>query len=245
MTFKKLLAAVSMVAISAGSASALTLTNLDATITPALEVVLPGETAFAGQEIEISLTTDTGLYPAGNNFRVTAALPEGVVFGDQVEGSDLAAFDDGETAAEVTGVSAIVQGGSGAEGTRTVEFLVSIPQDADVAELRFEFDYELEACVEEDAEFTMTAATEAGTDIEEGEASSDSIIAECASALDGEVLSDADDSDTLITLASDYFDIGSDEGVLGTVQYEIDDTVAVNGGGGCLLYTSPSPRDRG
>lgn len=222
MILRKLLAAASIVAISAGAADALEVTTTSATITPALELQLPGTPAFAGSTTA-TLATETGNFPAGNNISVVVTLPTGVVFDSSVSGGDV------EGDGNAGDVSAVVQGG-GAAGDSSVTFLVSIQNGAQVSELTFGFDYALNSCVPEGSELVITANIDgSNTPIEEGTASADSIIAPCESAIDGVVLSDEGSDDTFVTLASDFqeFDSGS-PATLGSVEYSIDSAVSVS-----------------
>lgn len=240
MILRKLLVATSIVALSAGAANALEVTNGGTPVTPALELQLPGTPAFAGST-SASLLTETGNFPSGNNISVVVTLPDNVVFDSSVDGSSVTAWDnDGGTRTEVvSGVSAVVQSG-GANSDGSVNYLVSIDSGVSVDELEFDFDYALNACVPDGSELVITANIDgSGTPIEGGSASADSVISPCESAIDGVVLSDEVADDTFVTLATDFQEFnGGSPATLGSVEYTIDTTVDVNADGDPLTEDS-------
>mgnify|MGYP003111171383 CR=1 FL=1 len=244
MILRKLLVATSIVAISAGAANALDVSTGATPVTPALELQLPGTPAFTGTTTA-TLMTETGNFPAGNNISIVLTLPTGVVFNAPVSGSNVTVPGGG------TGASAVVQSG-GATGDGSVTFLVSIGDSASIDELDFAFDYRLNSCVPAGSELVITANIDgSNTPIEEGTASDDSVIAPCASALNGEVRSDtsnpavtAQDGDTVVTLASGYTLIGgagtagTTTATVGDVAYTIDPAVSIDGTGAPMTDAS-------
>ena len=228
MKIKSLLAAVSMVAITAGSANALIISNTTpgGTITPALELDTPLATdANLGMfSLEVAPNANAR-FPSGTNLVVTIALPNGVTFATDVEGVDIS----GEAE------SAVVQGGSGEAGSSSVQFLADMADTTVIdAPLIFNFDLALSDCPS--GTVVVTVATENGTPIEQGSvalAAGDALIGECAPALSAMVMSDEATSDTFLTLASDYQNFDGDQGTafidgtLGTIQLKSDPDVSV------------------
>ena len=238
MKIKSLLAAVSMVAITAGAANALEIDNVSpAGIVPALELELPGNPALTGV-FTFDLLTETGQYPNGDNLTVVVNLPDGIVFAQDVTGlaSDPARII---TSADVqTTVNA-----AGKAGDSTVTLTVSLDDqfsnnNLNGTQLPFQLNLELASCpaagdfIEVQARLLGTT-TEDGN-IEEGSATTNNVIAPCESGISGMVMSDEGVSDTKITLGSGYTDIAefpgsgplNADGVLGTIQYKIDPTVS-------------------
>jgi len=225
MKIKSLLAAVSMVAITAGAANALDITNVTPTgIVPALELQLPGDPALTGNFTFDVDTTAGSFYPSANNLRVKLDLPAGVNFSQAVVGSDI-----------IGGNSPFIETG-GTVGSSSVTFVTSIPQNTQISTLSFNLDLGLSSCPVAGSPLTVTVATELGTLVDGGTATTSGLIAPCASAISGMVMSDAGVSDTKITLGSGYTDIAefagsgplNADGVLGTIQYKIDPTVSTS-----------------
>ncbi len=224
MKIKSLLAAVSMVAIAAGSASALSITNVAPSgIVPALELELPGIPPLTGAFAFDVITNAGSTFPGGNNLKVKVELPAGVYFSTAVNGGDITGAAN----------SATVQNGSGTVGSSVVEFLAAIPQPA-TNTLTFNFNLGLNTCPIASSPLKVSITTEDGTAIETGSASSLGLIAPCKSAIDGVILSDVAKSDTKITLASGYTSLAefpgtgplNVAGVVGTAQYSIDPLVS-------------------
>ena len=194
MKIKSLLAAVSMVAITAGTASALSIP-----VTPAMGpapanaisptgVVLANELALPAAgigDINFSVVTDSGDYPSGNNFIVTITPPNGVGIDGPITGSVLVG---------PAGGSAVVQSQTGS----SIELFVSIPQNVPVNALDFQLPVELTNCAVS-GNLTVTVVTENGTPVEDGTATAASPIEPCESAFDTDFDPDADD--TTIALA--------------------------------------------
>ncbi len=232
MKIKSLLAAVSMVAITAGSANALVLTNTTSggTLTPALELETPITPAADFGDFAFNVSPNgTDRFPGGANLVIGVTLPTGVVFTRDITGGDIGGVAS----------SATVQNGSGQAGTSSVEFLAAIFATAGSgAPLTFNFPLSLADCPT--GSLTVTVATEEGTPIEEGTVTADAtnaVFAGCESAVDGVVTSDEATSDTTITLASGYtalaeFDPSgtpiSSPIILGAINYEIDPLVSVS-----------------
>ena len=222
MKIKSLLAAVSMVAITAGAANALDITNVTPTgIVPALELQLPGDPALTGNFTFNVDTTAGSFYPSANNLRVRVDLPAGVNFSQAVVGSDITG-----------GNSPFIEAG-GTVGANFVTFVTSIPQNQQIDSLGFNLDLGLSSCPVAGSPLTVSVATELGTLVDGGSASTSGLIAPCQSGISGMVMSDASVSDTKITLGSGYTDIAefggtNVDGVLGTIQYKIDPTVSTS-----------------
>ena len=208
MKIKSLLAAVSMAAITSGAAHALSIPPMSVTPTGVVlaeELALPAD---LGGNFAFSVVTDSGEYPAGNNFIVAITLPDGVGIDTPVLGSVLTA---------PLGGSAVVQSQSGSE----VELFVSIPQNVPggISALDFSIPVELTSCdifEDEDAndEILVTVETEGGTPVEDGSAEAASPIEGCASAFDTTFGPDADN--TIIAL-DDFIDLRNDPMAAGTV----------------------------
>jgi hypothetical protein len=225
MKIKSLLAAVSMVAIAAGSANALDITNVTPNgIVPALELELPGNPALTGTFTFDVDTTSGSFYPSANNLRVKIDLPAGVTFSQVVQGTDITG-----------GNSPFIETG-GTVGANTVTFVTSIPQNTQISTLGFNLDLGLDSCPVAGSPLTVTIETELGTPVDGGTASTSGLIAPCASAISGMIMSDEAQSDTKITLGTGYTDIAefagsgplNTDGVIGTVQYKIDPTVSTS-----------------
>jgi len=237
MKIKSLLAAVSMVAITAGTASALSIP-----VTPAMGaapanaispegVVLANELALPADgigSVTFSVETDSGNYPAGNNFIVDITLPSGVGVDGPVSGSVLVG---------PTGGSAVVQNQTGS----TIQLFVSIPQNAPVNSLDFALPLSLTSCAVSGG-LTVTVETEGGTSVEDGTASAPSPIAPCESAFDTSF--DPDAADTIIGL-TDYEMLRDMSGgplvltsIVGLYDALVDPTVGVDLAGTALTAAS-------
>ena len=225
MKIKSLLAAVSMVAITAGSANALNITNVTPSgIVPALELELPGTPALTGTFTFDVNTTANSFYPTANNLRVKVDLPAGVTFSSKVEGTDIIGGTEPSIAA------------GGEANSSSVTFLTSIPQGSQTGTLSFNLDLGLDACPTAGSPLTVSIETELGTPVDGGSTSTSGLIAPCASGISGMVMSDEAQSDTKITLGTGYTDIAefagsgplNADGVVGTVQYKIDPTVSTS-----------------
>ncbi len=233
MKIKSLLAAVSMAAIAASSASALdipTISVIPAGIIPALELEIPGTPALVGGPYSFDVTTDIAggaNYPTGNNLIVDVTLPPGVYFAAPVSASNVTAV-----------LASVTHQAGGAAGQNTAQFLVSTDQTTPINTINFGgFTLGLNACPSAGDVLRVDIATEVGTPIEEGFATSANLIAPCQSALDGVVLSDEAISDTTILLAPPgYTTIGellgtgplNPLGTLGSVNYTVDPTVSTS-----------------
>ena len=236
MKIKSLLAAVSMVAITAGSANALVLTNntVGGTVTPALELETPITPAATFGSFVFDVAPNPGAqYPGGANLVVKVQLPSGIVFTNDVTGSDI-----GNAVS-----SATVQNGSGTAGTNEVEFLASIFASVSGGQpISFNLPLSVSDCPAGDVRVIIE--TESGTPIEEGSVTgtgANALFASCDSAIDGVVLSDESTSDTIITLVSGYTALQETDPVtganisapntVGTINYTIDPTVSVSRSG--------------
>jgi len=235
MKIKSLLAAVSMVALTAGSASALSITNVTPTgAVLANELELPAEGIGT---IDFSVETDSGEFPSGNNFIIDITLPTGVELQSPVTGSVLAGTSDGAN----TG-SAVVQSQSGGN----LQLFVSIPQNTTpgITSLDFEIPVELASCAVSGG-VTVRVQTEGGTNVEEGTATTaaaDAPVAPCESAYNTAV--SADDDDTVIALV-DYVELSDTPGgagvltsTIGLLDAVIDPAVGVDLAGAPLTHTS-------
>ena len=217
MKIKSLLAAVSMVALTAGTASALTIpVNIPATgTTPAVMpanalspegAVLANELALPADgigNVTFTIMTESGNYPAGNNFIVNVALPTGVEIDGPISGSVLQNVSlDG---AVVPGGSAVVQSQDGSN----IQLFVSIPQGGgeEVNELNFAIPLSLASC-DVSGGLEITVATEGGTPVEDGVASAPSPIAPCESAFD-------------TTFETDITATGANDSIIGLTDYEL------------------------
>jgi hypothetical protein len=237
MKIKSLLAAVSMVAITAGTASALSIP-----VTPAMGAapanaispegaVLANELALPADgigNVTFSVQTDSGNYPAGNNFIVDITLPNGVGIDGPVTGSVLVG---------PAGGSAVVQNQTGS----TIQLFVSIPQDAPVNALDFSLPLSLTSCAVS-GNLSVVVETESGTPVEDGMASAPSPIAPCESAFDTDF--DPDAADTVIGL-TDYEQLRDTAGgplvltsTIGLYDALIDPTVGIDLAGTALTPAS-------
>lgn len=205
MKIKSLLAAVSMVAITAGSASALSIPTTAAELglvtnpNPTTAISSPQGVALASElevplegigDITFSVVTDSGDYPSGNNFIVDIALPSGLAFDDSV------APVSGSLLVGPAGGSAVVQNLTGS----TVQLFVSIPQSSPIGALDFSIPVSMTSCTIS-GDLVVDVATEGDTNVENGTAMIDSPIESCESAFDTDF--DPDANDTLIAL-TDY-----------------------------------------
>lgn len=219
MTFKTLLSAVAITALSASAANALSINNITpAGIIPALELELPITTA---NTYTFDLDVDSGNYPNGNNVLVNVTLPSGVVFTSAVDSTT------------VTGASAVVQTG-GAIGDGFVNYLISITTPG-LSTPNFSVDLGMNACPAPGDVLRVTANIDgSGTPIESGEAVSSTLIAPCQSALTPS-LAVPDVGNTQISLASGYTDLAEVGGPLfaevnplGEFNYAVDPTVSLS-----------------
>lgn len=199
MKIKSLLAAVSMVALTTGTASALSIPQTPATGPTPANVMVPEGAVLANElalpadgigSVIFSVQTDSGDYPSGNNFLIEIALPTGVAIDGPISGSVLAGTSQGAG----TG-SAVVQ----TQSATGVTLFVSIPQGgAPIDRLDFDLPLSLASCAVS-GNMIVSVQTEGGTPVESGVASAISPIAPCASAFDTDF--DADAADTVIGLA--------------------------------------------
>jgi len=126
------------------------------------ELALPAEGIGS---VTFTVATESGNYPAGNNFIVNVTLPTGVSIDGPVTGSVLSSvsLDDDD---DVTTPSTIVPGGSAVvqsqSGTQ-IQLFVSIPQGGgeEINELNFALPLELTNC-DVSGSLTVTVATEGG-----------------------------------------------------------------------------------
>ena len=252
MKIKSLLAAVSIAALTAGAANALTIpvtppaSSMAPTPANAMfpeGAVLANELALPAEgigSVTFTVATESGNYPAGNNFIVNVTLPTGVSIDGPVTGSVLSSLslddDDNVTTPStiVPGGSAVVQSQSGTQ----LQLFVSIPQGGGEAinELNFSLPLELTNC-DVSGSLTVTVATEGGTNVEDGIATAASPIAPCESAFNTSIVSDVEsdgDEDTVIGL-SDYEQLRDEAGnsltntsPIGLFTAEIDTDVLVS-----------------
>ncbi|WP_371396361.1 hypothetical protein [Fretibacter rubidus] len=227
MTFKSLLAAASLVALSAGTAGALTIPATSVVpngIIPALELQLPGTPALTGN-FTFNVETETGNYPNGNNLLVTINLPSGLVFASNLSGN---------TVVPAANAQGVVNGG-GTTGANTVTLLVSLDDIYNSNVLGLALPLRLDACPAAGDFVEVLVRTESGTNIEEGRATTANIIAPCQSAVNGVVASDETTSDTIISLPSYttltpsqqlFFSPTPVGSVLGTIDFAINPLVS-------------------
>ena len=226
--FKKLLTAVSISALSAGSAHALNISTT-APITPALELSLPGTTPGAfSVPANFTLNTDSGAYPTGTAMLVTITLPAGVTFAADATATNISG------ATNTLNVTLSSGGVAGVDST--VSYLVTDNAGGETG-IRFTGPLGLTACPAPGAGIIMTANVDgSGTPVDGGTALSSAIISPCASALDGTVVADA--TDTAVALAGGYLQLNENGGVstngplpIGDVNYTINPAVAITGTG--------------
>jgi hypothetical protein len=198
MILKKLLAAASIVALSAGSAQALSIANQGATsgVVPVQEMAFPTPSGV----FTFDLHTDTGTYPSANNVTVVVTLPAGVSFAAAVSGANVTAGLDGFLG------SAILQSGGGI-GQNAATFLVSIVPSTTGLEtdIGFTFTLRLDSCATPGTALTITANIDgSGTPIESGTASTTGTIAPCVNGFVTTINRDdvGTTDDTVISFAS-------------------------------------------
>ena len=254
MKIKSLLAAVSIAALTAGAANALTIpvtppaSSMASTPANAMfpeGAVLAEELSLPAEgigNVYFTVATESGNYPAGNNFIVNITLPTGVSIDGPVGGSvlDTVSLDQ----VIVDGGSAVVQSQSGTQ----LQLFVSIPQGGGEAinELNFSLPLELTNC-DVSGSLTVTVATEGGTNVEDGIATAASPIAPCESAFNTSIVSDVEsdgDEDTVIGL-TDYEQLRDEAGnsltntsPIGLFTAEIDTSVGVDLAGTPLTAAS-------
>jgi len=233
MKIKSLLAAVSMVALTAGSASALSITSVTPTgAVLANELALPAENVG---NITFDIQTDTGNFPAGNNFLISVTLPTGVAVNESVDAGDILT-EGGDDA------SAVIQPSSSGN---VLDLLVSIPQTTTVTDtIGFDIPIDLVSCAIS-GNVSATVTTEAGTNVEEGVATAAAAaapLAPCESAYNTAVSADADD--TVIALVN-YVNLSNSPGsggtltsTIGLLDAVIDTDVGVDLDGTALTHTS-------
>jgi len=238
MTLKKLLMAVSVTAMAASSANAISISNIQTGpvpvapaapvltpsggITPALELTLPTTTAPAASfAFDLDIDTVGGNFPVGNDILSTITLPAGVSFASAVNQS-----------VTVGGSSAVNVQSGGAIGDTSVTLRVTALA---VPTLTFGgLNLALTSCPAAGSMLTVTANTTDGqnTPVEGGTASTAGFVAPCASAINGVVASDEGVSDTQALLAGGFVNIGEigsapgASGDLGTINYFINPTVS-------------------
>lgn len=243
MTLRKLLAAVSVLALSATSANALNITTATP-VTPALELTLPGTTPgpFAVPAV-FSLNTDSGTYPTGTAMLVTITLPAGVTFSSAATAANL----DGVVN---PGQLNVTLSSGGAAGSNTVTYLVTSTLAGETG-LTYTGPLGLSACPAAGAGIVMTANIDgSGTPVDGGTAASSAVIAPCASALNGTVIPDETfvgsgiPSDTTVALAGGFLQINENGGLatngplaIGQLNYAINPAVAITGAGTALSPT--------
>ena len=232
MKIKSLLAAVSMVALTAGTASALSIPQTPAMGAVPANVMVPEGAVLASElmlpadgigSVTFSIVTDSGDYPSGNNFIINIALPTGVAIDGPISGSVLVGTSQGAG----TG-SAVVQ----SQTATGVQLFVSIPQaGTPINRIDFDLPLELTSCAVSGT-LDITVNTEGGTPVEDGAASAVSPIAPCESAFDTTFVADA--NDTVIGL-TDYEQLKDVPGggltnssIIGLYSAEIDTTVGLD-----------------
>ena len=241
MKIKSLLAAVSMVAITTGTASALSIPATPAMGAAPANAISPQGAVLANElalpadgigSVIFSVLTDSGNYPSGNNFIVNISLPDGVEIDGPVQGDVLI------TPSIPDGGSAVVQN----QTSTSIQLFVSIPQITPIDELSFDLPLSLASC-DVSGDLTVTVETENGTPVEEGIATAPSPIAPCESAFD--TAFDPDALDTAIALGG--FDMLRDDigtglrvftSVVGLYDALIDTTVGVDLAGTALTPAS-------
>ena len=218
MSFKKLLLATSIAALTATSASALSVTeSLPAgPLVPAEEVLAPvlpfGATETDTFRVDINTT---GNIPNAQNFDVTIELPAGLEFSASLTGAELVA--------PLTGASAIVASSSGQAGDTSVTYVVSVDPGASVNNLQFDFPVAYSGCASVAAGGSNTVATmlfqNTTTPVEEGTATAVG-APQVGACVDGFSLTAAANSTTEIQLAPATY-ISLNDAIVGSITGSI------------------------
>ena len=231
MKIKSLLAAVSMVAITAGTAHAVSIPTAATTaamgsndvplvISPdglvlAHELDLPATFPAGANSFRFAVQADTGTYPAGNNFTALITLPNGLEVDGPINGTVLDGlfFDNDSTNNDRTNDVFTAGAGSATvlnQSGNVIELFISVPQNAGdpVSAFVFDIPVELADCTADTFGDTMTVRilTEGGNNVESPTtATTPNPIDGCASAFDTTFETDivAGANDTVIGL-DDY-----------------------------------------
>ena len=225
MKIKSLLAAVSMVALTAGTANALSIPttttgtptpNVVSTVLSANGLTLANELALPADDIgtvTFAVQTDTGTLPAGNNFTVTIDMPTGLEVLGPINGSILTGLhrdtdpnnNDRTNDPFVASIgSATVLSQSGSQ----ISLRASVPQSGDpVSALVFELPLSMTSCTVS-GNLSVTLVTEAGNAVESpSTAVAPSPVAGCASAFN-------------TSFTPDITTTGANDTIIGLTDYE-------------------------
>jgi len=218
--FKKLLLAASIAALTSTAAHV---------IVPAMELNLPNSESQFDVDSTFVLSPN-GSFPTSSAFLLEITLPDGLVFGESASPDDLDGLD-------VPGQLDVTVSSGGAEGDSTVAYLVTA-QAAGEASIQYSQNLLVTSCPAEDSPIVMQAnlLTTPPVPIDGGIAVSDTVIATCASALNGEVLPEGNDTDIALGEGNTTFALFTEDGAaptagpvpIGTVDYSIDTGVSVD-----------------
>jgi len=254
MKIKSLLAAVSIAALTAGTANALSIPttttgmptpNVVSTVLSANGLTMANELALPADDIgsvTFAVQTDTGTLPSGNNFNVSVSLPTGLEVLGPVTGSVLTGLHRDSDAVNNDRTNDAFFAGEGSatvlsQSGSQLELFVSVPQSGDpVSALVFELPLSLVSCTVSGT-LNVTITTENGNNVETpSTAIAPSPVEGCASAFDTTFTTDvvAGADDTVIGL-DDYEQLRNSPGnsltntsVVGIFTAEIDQMVAVD-----------------
>jgi len=251
MKIKSLLAAVSMVAMAAGAANALSLsktsTNFDSPL--ALELDIAG-TPINGVYTGALTLTSGGNFPAGDVLTVTLTIPAGVTFNGALSGTSIATFGPG---VHTPANGSVIAGGATTD--TVVTYNLGVPTSPQVTtQIQFTIPISVASCANLSAGITVTAFLSGGAAVEgDADGGTRSIFGTnatpdvgCASAFGGTVTSDAVASNTQIALAvgPTNYRLFQEAGAavaagvatpLGTVTYLINPSVGVNAAGTSMV----------
>ncbi len=227
MTLKKLFAAASLVALTAGSASALEIENV---VTPAgpgglvfaTEVDLANNPQTGNFQFDLALTNG-GNFPAGGNLDIVVTLPDGISFQAGLTGGAITPDVANGTPAS----SASLQSGGGV-GSSTATFLVSIDNVNPDNLIGFDLPLAITGCPTMGSSITVTAALTGTTTFIENDvngASTDDGLISCEDGKQFDVTSDENISDTVILL-DDYNSVN--DPVLGSINVTVDGTTSTD-----------------
>ena len=222
MKIKSLLAAVSMVALTASPAFAINITNTgtDFTTPLALELDLANSPVSGTFMSSVTLTSG-GNYSQGINHTVTVNLPAGVTFGAGITGTSITSNPSVTNGTVFSG---------GAAGDTQVVFRIS-PNGTTDNSFDLNLPLAVNGCPSATAGVQVLVEDNLGfvENDTDGATTGAGSFGGCESAFDGTITSDKSTNDTRISLPG--YTTLSDAGALGTIQYAIDGTVGVDAGG--------------
>lgn len=229
MKIKSLLAAVSAVAISAGSAHALELSTTGTQVKLANELE-PGNTKV---EVPFSLdvSTTNGTFNANQVTRVTITLPAGLEF-DVADITDASppTSGGGHLPNNQTGSDTLTSDNATISSVTTTQLVVDVDPSNGETGLGFDLPIVLKTCPAASAALTVTAALASGNvAVENGTTMSTTILPTCVNGLSGAVASDEATANTQVALPDYNSLIGGN--VLGSVNYTLNPMASINGTG--------------